>query len=751
MSCRHVEHMVSQIGRSRGVFSALVLTVAYQLHASGNWWGGSCPINKVYSSIRLNGKSNLSLEELTQAGVSLCARHIGRPDTYEHTDGCSHPDVVFSDGKLPDFEVGDVRALLLLRCPAVAYPNGRDMIRVTCQRIYEYNENGDGDIVGGPFKEGFGLFFDGVSAPLDCVAPAASTPMLNSGAHRDMSAGLTVTRTPRIRKLMRSVIEVDSGASFIELGSPTDEAPRQEWPVFELSRQSDNSSAVVVEEAQKNEEEASSAVSRQSRNAVSRQSRNISAAANERRKNEEAAAAEEEEELHLAASPAVLTTVMAAVSAAAQTTVQRSEDEGRDSSKHQLVVPTLSSHSPTIGLPGHLWHPMAWELELYASKETLANEPTPGDLAYRAVFTEPLVRRALLNASAALKNRSTISASVSSAHSPTSGLSSYTPADLTQLDRKTTTSNSETGISADASISSNTERMRQLTTLAIKRTHNDEEQLFAWNWEVESAKGMMEISTPVNLTEEEVSYTLGATNLLDGPFVPGEAFQFHIEANCLLKDSRRLVALLLIWERFHSTLESLLSIDRRSRWSYAATIANKNPELLNHLQARWLGDPEAQAEPIDLAFRRLESSIRFPTADGKLHSDLKLNLRNGYRTFALNLCHLLDIDCCVDCEKNLVKKFGAIEFRVFDSQFGHGLLLMSALGQRLIQSTCAISEFDDPSLRNLLMLPGVQPAPDATALLEFLRMDPEEFCTQFHRRSNYSDGPCALNRAARMS
>lgn len=166
-------------------------------HAVEGFWEGSCPIETAYSAIRVNGKTNLTIDELTQAGVYFCARHLGRPDTYIGEHDCATVNHVFPDGRLPDYETGDARALLLLKCPAENYPNGRDMMRVTCQRIYQLSDDSDNSFMSGHFKEGYGVFFDGVGGAADCYAPAASTPVLNKGAKHDMIAG---TRKPVMRR-----------------------------------------------------------------------------------------------------------------------------------------------------------------------------------------------------------------------------------------------------------------------------------------------------------------------------------------------------------------------------------------------------------------------------------------------------------------------------------------------------------------------------------------------------------------------
>jgi len=64
--------------------------------------------------------------------------------------------------------------------------------------------------------------------------------------------------------------------------------------------------------------------------------------------------------------------------------------------------------------------------------------------------------------------------------------------------------------------------------------------------------------------------------------------------------------------------------------------------------------------------------------------------RDGWRNFAVNLCHLLpNVNCCQDCNKNARPKHGGVEFRLFDTCYGARLEKVLNLLQSLIGRICA--------------------------------------------------------------
>jgi hypothetical protein len=73
-------------------------------------------------------------------------------------------------------------------------------------------------------------------------------------------------------------------------------------------------------------------------------------------------------------------------------------------------------------------------------------------------------------------------------------------------------------------------------------------------------------------------------------------------------------------------------------------------------------------------------------AEKEVHKEGKH--RDGYRLYVLNVCHLLDVKCCFNCDKNSAPKFGGIEFRGLDPVAGEDLRLTLMLLQRTVQFFC---------------------------------------------------------------
>jgi len=102
--------------------------------------------------------------------------------------------------------------------------------------------------------------------------------------------------------------------------------------------------------------------------------------------------------------------------------------------------------------------------------------------------------------------------------------------------------------------------------------------------------------------------------------------------------------------------------------------------------------------------------------------------RDGYRNFAINVCHLLDMDCCQNCTKNDIPKFGAVEFRMFNSEFGASMRLAIMLFQRIVQQSCTAPL---EKLRSMTLNLHEEPAKDVAPLLDFLEMDASLFHNTF--------------------
>lgn len=269
----------------------------------------------------------------------------------------------------------------------------------------------------------------------------------------------------------------------------------------------------------------------------------------------------------------------------------------------------------------------------------------------------------------------------------------------------------------------------ELNTVLLKHSHDEALSQHVWLFERENARGMLELSSPIDLLENEADFVVGvwSNQKFTSLFSTGESFHVHVDARCLLQEERRTLGLILIWERFYDAVASLTQVKRPGVKSYAAKLADKNPELLQHLQNQWT-NPRDNPEPLKHIFKRFENQTTFgQTVGWPLAPSTE---RDGYRNCGMNVCHLLEVDCCQNCSKNLVPKFGGIEFRLFDASFDrernrHYL----ALVQRLVQSSCS-ANLD--SIDDLISSPQTSTvANDASKLLKFLQLDVLEFQSRF--------------------
>jgi hypothetical protein len=256
-----------------------------------------------------------------------------------------------------------------------------------------------------------------------------------------------------------------------------------------------------------------------------------------------------------------------------------------------------------------------------------------------------------------------------------------------------------------------------LQSLNIKHGHDDKDVLDAWNLEKEkSGPNLLEVASPCDLSEDEVQFAIGMTNAFIGRH-RGQQFsssQGHVEGRCLLTDDR-LTGLLLLWENYHKALHNFIQARVRSS-EFAGSIQERNPMLLAALQARW-NSRAVKEEPLEDVFHRHASSIV------GLESD-----RDGYRNFAINVCHLLHIDCCRNCTKNLTPKFGSVEFRLFNTEFGAPLQRALQLMQRTIQKTC---EMPVSELHKWTLNEGAQPSTSVYPLFDLLELPREDMDAAF--------------------
>jgi gamma-glutamyl hydrolase len=341
-------------------------------------------------------------------------------------------------------------------------------------------------------------------------------------------------------------------------------------------------------------------------------------------------------------------------------------------------IPSYSEDEP-LGLPSFAWHPMSIEIEFFQCASKNASSISQILDAQRlGAEDNQTVRLWLESAANELRN---IFANTR----------------------------------ASQALSLNKSRLSLMRSLFIKWGHDADDSLHEWNFEKEkTAQNLFELASPVELTEEEVKFAVNVSSTLVGRFTGAQesSVQAHVEARCLLSEDR-LTSFLLLWEKYHDAVADFAKVRARSD-SFAGSLAGRNPELLTALQRR-LG--QNQTEPLDEVFRRHAGSIR------KLAGD-----RDGYRNFAVNVCHLINVDCCRNCTKNHVHKFGALEFRLFNTEFGAPLRLALKFFQRLVQRSCSVSA---PQLHSWALRSGEKSASSIYPLLDLLELDHGEMDAAF--------------------
>jgi hypothetical protein len=279
--------------------------------------------------------------------------------------------------------------------------------------------------------------------------------------------------------------------------------------------------------------------------------------------------------------------------------------------------------------------------------------------------------------------------------------------------------------------------VQKMRKLNIKKDHEAKDVNAAWNLEVEDRRSMqLELASPTALTEKEAEFAMKLTHNLEGEFESkslkegrGSATHIHIQSKCLTNDNElRLVALILIWERFHPEIVKLFKCQRHCLEDYAASIKDRSTQALRKLQDFWEAKSlDGQQGGMTGYFTEFEKSLPDPT-QAKV---AKCNFEpagTGLRNFAVNVCHLLDVNCCKDCSKNDAPKFGAIEFRVFKGALGNALQAQVSLVQRLVQASCTM---DIDKLDEMVLKKEHDTADSAEALFKFLKLDYQKIPTLF--------------------
>jgi len=227
-----------------------------------------------------------------------------------------------------------------------------------------------------------------------------------------------------------------------------------------------------------------------------------------------------------------------------------------------------------------------------------------------------------------------------------------------------------------------------------------------WVFEKESpgdGSSMWEISSPTDLSEEEAEVACQETHALAPDWGKGEpdlesnnppGFHVHVAAKCLLSDARRLVLLILVWDKYYSAMLDLTGgvhhMDKTQR-KYAETYKDKNIGLYDALKSVVTNDEKLGENDLVAIFTKFEAAgkgSRSEKSGQNQHPEDEKH--DGYRRYVLNVCHLLEVNCAhLWPEKNNVPKFGAVEFRGFDTVVGEALRFVITVMQRLVQVFCA--------------------------------------------------------------
>jgi len=281
-----------------------------------------------------------------------------------------------------------------------------------------------------------------------------------------------------------------------------------------------------------------------------------------------------------------------------------------------------------------------------------------------------------------------------------------------------------------------------------------EDDEHSWMFELEKHDKdrpyMFEASSPQEMGENETEISITQSLLLENFFskhpppaergkdsweVKGDkgipdppGLHVHVMSKCMLKDVRRLVATLLIWERFDEAIYDItgMTLHKGKAGLKAAPIEDKSPKVLKHLLSYITKDgwkePDAD-EPLGDVFTK---------HGGKEEMKGDKEDADGWRRLEVNICHLLHIKCAHDLpekEAPNVPKFGALEFRGFDPNVGEPLRLIVTLVQRLVQFGCSAPLDGGGKLHTLAFWDGKEDSDTVKDLFEALEID----FSQFHK------------------
>lgn len=260
-----------------------------------------------------------------------------------------------------------------------------------------------------------------------------------------------------------------------------------------------------------------------------------------------------------------------------------------------------------------------------------------------------------------------------------------------------------------------------------------------WIFELESPQpgtnAMWEITTPVNLTQQETEIVCLQTHKLTKDFSKADDSGFarperrpglhvHVGSKCLLEDERKLVALLLVWDKYYEALLTLTQSQlHKKEHKFANTIREKSPNLYDQIWQEYLTAEGFTPEQGHKGTHLTKIFQDFETATSAGRDD-----HDGFRRYIVNVCHLLNVKCAHNYpEKNKVPKFGALEFRGFDAALGELVRFIVMIAERTVQNFCQkdLSDIHELLMDNVDGDKVTKAATNATALLAFIGLKNE--------------------------
>jgi hypothetical protein len=299
----------------------------------------------------------------------------------------------------------------------------------------------------------------------------------------------------------------------------------------------------------------------------------------------------------------------------------------------------------------------------------------------------------------------------------------------------------------------------------VKEEDDENSWMFELEKHVIDRPYMFEASSPQEMGENETEIAITQSGILDNYFskhpdpslrdsnaweVKGDTeghgdpdipdppgLHVHVMSKCMLKDVRRLVATLLIWEKFDEAIYKLtgMTLHKGKAGLKAKALEDKSPAVFKHLLSYITKDgwkkPD-EDDPLGDVFT--EHGGRKEMHGDKLDAD-------GWRRLEVNICHLLHVKCAHDLpdkEAPAVPKFGALEFRGFDPNVGEPLRLIVTLVERLVQFGCSASLEGGGKLHTLAYWDGKDDSDKVEDLFEALEIDFKAFHKEAFTKAKFA-------------